>query len=96
MLVDGVDFPRVIYPLKRLSLTKLSVKVLRGARTGTVLKAIKEADLQNKWEATPVAKKFAQRSTRQNLNDFERFSVMINRKRRSFAVRKLAKKALKK
>ena len=96
VLVDGADFPRVIYPLRRLTLTKLKINILRGARTGTVLKAIKEADLLNKWAQTPVAKKQAQRSTRSNLNDLERFQVMINRKRRSYVVRQLAKKALKK
>ena len=31
---------------------------------------------------------------RANLSDLERFSVMVNRKRRSFAVRAIAKKAL--
>jgi len=34
----------------------------------------------------------AQNTKRASLNDLERFSVMINRKRRSFAVRSLAKK----
>ena len=96
VLVDGEDFPRVIYPLRRLTLTKLRVNILRGARTGTVLKAIKDYDLKAKWAATPVAKKQAQRTTRANLNDLERFQVMINRKRRAYAVRALARRALKK
>ena len=29
-------FPRTLYPLKRLTLTNLKVKILRGARTGTL------------------------------------------------------------
>ena len=39
VLVDGptTGFPRVLYPLKRLTLTSLVVKgVLKGSRTGTV------------------------------------------------------------
>ena len=38
VLVDGptTGFPRVLYPIKRLSLTSLKVKILKGARTGTV------------------------------------------------------------
>lgn len=39
VLVDGptTGFPRVLYPLKRLTLTKLKIKgLLKGARTGTV------------------------------------------------------------
>jgi len=39
-MVDGMgSFPRVLYPLKRLTLTKLKVNnILKGARTGTLKK----------------------------------------------------------
>ncbi len=38
VLVDGptTGFPRVMYPIKRLSLTGLKVKILRGARRSNV------------------------------------------------------------
>ncbi len=39
VLVDGptTGFPRVLYPLRRLTLTSLVVKgLLKGSRTGTV------------------------------------------------------------
>ncbi len=38
VLVDGptTGFPRVMYPLKRLTLTNLRINLLRGARTGTL------------------------------------------------------------
>ena len=38
VLVDGptTGFPRVQYPIRRLGLTNLKVKILKGARTGTV------------------------------------------------------------
>ena len=38
VLVDGptTGFPRVLYPLKRLTLTTLRINILRGARTGTL------------------------------------------------------------
>lgn len=38
VLVDGptTGFPRVLYPLRRLTLTNLKLPILRGARTGTV------------------------------------------------------------
>ena len=56
--VDGAgNFPRVIFPLKRLNLTKLRVPLLRGARTGTLKKAIAKFELEGKWKATPAAKK---------------------------------------
>ena len=95
-LIDGPNFPRVLYPLKRLTLTKLIVPIQRGARTGTLIKAIESFGLIAKWEATPAAKKLAMRKTRAELTDFERFKVMRNRKRRSYAVRKLVSKVISK
>jgi len=93
--VDGVDFPRVILPLKRLNLTKLRVPILRGARTGTLKKAIEKFDLATKWQATSHARKLGRYSARAATTDFDRFKVMIQRKQRSYAVRKLAFKARK-
>jgi len=55
VLVDGLkNFPRVIYPLKRLTLTRLRVNILRGARTGTLAKAAKEFELEKKWKETKI------------------------------------------
>ena len=48
--------------------------------------------MKKKWDASPIAAKFAKRAQRASLNDFDRFKVMINRKKRSFKVRQLAKK----
>ena len=95
VLVDGptTRFPRVLYPVKRLALTSLVVPgVLKGARTGTLKKAADAFKLKEKWEATSFAKKTDARAKRANLNDFDRFKVMINRKNRSFKLRQLAKK----
>ena len=93
VLVDGEGFPRCLYPLRRLTLTKLVVPgILRGARTSTVAKASKKFDLSAKFAASRPSAKMEQAKKRASLNDFDRFSVMINRKRRSFAVRKLAAK----
>lgn len=89
--VDGFgNFPRVVYPIKRLNLTKLRVPLLRGARTGTLKKAVEKFDLTNKWKATPAALKLGRYAARAATTDFERFSIMIQRKQRSYAVRKLA------
>jgi large subunit ribosomal protein L14e len=93
-LVDGENVPRTLYPLRRLSLTKLKLDISRGLRTGGLLKKIKEFGLQAKWDSTPIAQKIARQRTRQNLTDFERFSVMINRKRRSTQAKQIAAKAL--
>ena len=60
--VDSPDgsFPRVIYPLKRLTLTKLKVKnILRGARTGTLKKACAAQGTVAAFKKVPVAVKMA-------------------------------------
>ena len=59
-------------------------------------KACDTFKLKEKWDETSIAKKFAKRTLRANLNDLDRFKVMINRKKRSFKVRQLAKKMIKK
>ena len=45
VLVDAENFPRMILPLKRLSLTKMKLPIERGSRTGTLIKAAKKAGL---------------------------------------------------
>ncbi len=95
VLVDGptTAFPRIIYPLKRLSLTSIKLpNILKGARTGTIKAAAEKINLKAKWEATSVAKKMALRAKRASLTDFDRFKVMISRKNRSFKLRQLANK----
>lgn len=75
VLVDGMGaFPRVIYPLKRLQLTRIVVKdVLRGTRTGTLIKRAKAFGLEAKFAATPANQKMEQYKTRSGLSDFQRF-----------------------
>ena len=91
VLVDGNGkFPRVLYPLKRLTLTKLRLPLLRGARTGTVAKAAKAYDLDNKWVATPAYQKMRRFTLRRSTTDLDRFRIMLNRKQRNYEVRKLA------
>ena len=91
VLVDGLkNFPRVLMPLRRLTLTKLRLPLLRGARTGTIAKAAKAYDLDNKWVATPAYNKMNRYTLRSQTTDLDRFRIMINRKNRAQNVRKLA------
>ena len=96
VLVDGptTGFPRTLYPISRLNLTKYKINILRGARTGTVKKVALEAKLNETWEGSSIAKKLVISEKRSNLNDLDRFKVMVARKQRSFKVRALAKKML--
>ena len=94
VLVDGMGkFPRVIYPLKRLNLTRLRVPaVLRGCRTGTLAKAVKAFDLDAKWTKTPAFLKMDRQNKRAALTDYQRFQVMILRKQRSYTASHLNSK----
>ena len=47
-------YKRVLFPLKRLSLTNLRVKILRGARNSTIKKAVEEYKLKEKWEKSSI------------------------------------------
>ena len=90
-LVDGMgSFPRVMYPLKRLTLTRLRIPILRGARTSTLAKAAKAYGLDGKWAAAATNKKMQRFAARANTTDFDRFKIMIQRKQRSYEVKKIA------
>ena len=94
--VDGLgNFPRVLYPIKRLQLTKLRVPgVLRGCRTGTLSKAAKAYGLNEKWAAQSAAKKMSRFASRTQMTDLDRFRVMIARKNRAYKANQVAFKAL--
>lgn len=77
----GVD--RMTIPLRNLSVTPMLVKIGRGARQASLLKAMEKADVVNKWNQTAWAKKLARQQVRANLNDFQRFQVMIHKKKRN-------------
>jgi large subunit ribosomal protein L14e len=92
VLVVDDKSQRSLYPLKRLSVTKLKLeKLKRGSRN----KTIKKFKTDDKFSALAQIRKIAKHNTRANLNDLQRFQVMLLRKQRSAAVRRLAKKNLK-
>lgn len=67
---------------------------MRGARTGTITKAAKAFDLDAKWKKTTVCQKMDRFTKRKELNDFERFQVMVARGQRSYLVKRLTAKNL--
>lgn len=93
VLIDSVDgsMPRVIYPLKRLTLTKiLMAKAQKGCRTGTLKKLNKGQNVVEEFKKTSAAIKMAKYEQRKNLTDFERFKVMVLRKQRSWTAARLS------
>lgn len=69
-------------PIRRLTLTKFTLKgATRGARTGVITKAIKKSDPFALYAKSLAARKSAKKAVRASLTDFDRFRVLILRKR---------------
>jgi large subunit ribosomal protein L14e len=89
--IDGpaeLGVKRQVISYKRIALTDLTVKIQRNARQKTLSKAWKEADLLAKWQASAWAKKLESRKRRANLNDFDRFKVMVAKKQKMEIINK--------
>merc|ERR1719198_1322030 len=82
-------------PVKRLSLTDLKASIPRGAREKTLKLALEKEGVMAKWAATAWAKKLQAKKTRAEMTDFDRFKLMVARKKRSAAVKKTVKKTKK-
>lgn len=91
-LIDGAKtsgVPRQGISCAHVTLTPILIdKLPRGARSGTVEKYWKKADVDAQWGASAWAKKIAAREARRQLSDFDRFKVMVLRKQRRYQVRK--------
>lgn len=92
VLVDGpfeqTGVNRKVMSLRRLTLTDLTVKIPRQARVKTIKKAFAKEDVLAKWESSNWAKTMKAKQTRQGLNDFDRFKLMVARKQRSRIIKK--------
>ncbi|THH10625.1 hypothetical protein EW145_g1191 [Phellinidium pouzarii] len=95
-IIDGptTSVPRQSYPFRHLTLTTIVLpKLPRAAGTGVVRKRLTEDKTLEKWESSAWAKKLASVSARRQLNDFQRFGVMLAKKQRRDTVRKGLAKA---
>ncbi|KAK1226925.1 hypothetical protein PQX77_010096 [Marasmius sp. AFHP31] len=87
------NVPRQPFPYKHLVLTPITVSTLpRGASTGIIRKYLEKEATLTKWESSAWAQKRAAIAKRRSLNDFGRFQVMLEKKRRRDGVRKAVKK----
>mmetsp|Transcript_43940 Transcript_43940/g.125274 ORF Transcript_43940/g.125274 Transcript_43940/m.125274 type:complete len:84 (-) Transcript_43940:30-281(-) len=78
-------------PVKRLTLTDFRTRLPFGAREKTLRLALEKDEIMSKWAATAWAKKLKAKETRANMTDFDRFKLMLAKKRRAKAVRKVLK-----
>jgi len=95
VVVDGPEkttgVRRHMMPIRRLSLTDFKVSIPRGAREKTLKLAMDKDDVMTKWGQTAWAKKLKAQKTRSEMNDFDRFKLMVARKKRSAAIKKTLK-----
>ncbi|CAK0814348.1 unnamed protein product [Prorocentrum cordatum] len=96
VVVDGPEavtgVVRHMMPVKRLSLTDFKAKIPRGAREKTLKKALEKDDVMGQWAATSWAKKVKAKETRAAMSDFDRFKLMVAKKKRAAVVKKALKK----
>lgn len=87
VLVDGEDIQRQVIPIARLQLTNQILKVGRGARTGAVRKIISKENVSQTFSKSTLGRHYAAQQRRENLTDFERFKVVVLRRRLSKLLR---------
>merc|ERR1712228_1038164 len=99
VVVDGPEsltgVRRHMMPIKRLSLTDFKTTIPRGAREKTLKLALEKDDTMNKWGATAWAKKLQAKEARLQMTDFDRFKLMVAKKRRAQVVKTALKKSKK-
>ena len=83
VLVDGptTGVKRQEISLRRVSLTDFKLDVARGVKSADLKSAVEKFDLVKKWENTPFARKIHRSQVRANLSDFDRFKVMVLKKK---------------
>lgn len=83
VLVDGptTGVKRQEISLRRVSLTDFKLDVPRAVKTAALKDAVTSFDLVRKFSETPFARKIQRAQTRANLTDFDRFKVMVLRKK---------------
>jgi large subunit ribosomal protein L14e len=81
VLVDGQDIQRQVIPIRRLQLTRQLLKLGRGARTSKVRAAISKEGVAKKFAESSIGRAFARQQRRQNLTDFERYKVLVLRRK---------------
>lgn len=79
---------RQTIPFRNLSLTAIKLEIPRAVRTGTLAKAFTKADVLGQWQKTTWARKLARHATRSSLGDFDRFKLMLLRKKKSMLINK--------
>lgn len=90
-LVDGpksqTGVRRQTIPFTRLSIVPIKIKIIRACRSIHLEKAFIANKVAEKFAKLPWAKKIARSKIRASLSDFDRFKVMVLKKKRSLLIR---------
>jgi len=84
----GLGVERQVVSTKRLELTKFHISEYKMTdRRGDLQKKIESFDLLNRYRSVGMGKRLANQQRRRELTDFERFKVLVLRRKLSRAVR---------
>lgn len=67
--------------MRRLQLTRQVIKVLRGARSGKVRAIAKKEQVAQRFAESSLGRAYARQARRQSLTDFERYKVLVLRRK---------------
>ena len=67
-------------------MTDYKIDIPRNATFSQMKTAFEEADIAGKWEASSWARKRAAKARRASLSDFDRFKVLVLRKKKAKAL----------
>merc|ERR1719322_1889425 len=93
VIVDGptTGVSRQQIPTKWLSLTSFKCTLQRGAAQKVLKKNLAASGVMEKWAKTSWAKKIAAKEAKASLTDFDRFKLMLAKKKVNQSVRKATK-----
>lgn len=84
VLIDApasAGIQRKIICTRRLTLTDIKLPLGRQQHRKYVEKAFADAKVEEQWAKTSIAKCIAKRETRAKLSDFDRFKIMVEKKK---------------
>ncbi|PPQ82324.1 hypothetical protein CVT26_013153 [Gymnopilus dilepis] len=94
-IIDGptTSVPRQSFTFKHFTLIPLRItKLPRAVGTGVVKKYLEKESIVERWNQSSWDKKQAAIQKRRSLNDFGRFQIVLAKKQRRDAVRKIVAK----
>jgi len=91
-LVDAPKMVRCQMNFKRLSLTDIKIDIPRVPKKKVLIEAMEAAEVQKRWDNSSWGRKLIVQKRRAELNDFERFKIMLAKiKRGTLIKRELSK-----